>query len=333
MLRVPSKRSAGFTLIELLVVIAIIAILIALLVPAVQKVREAAARTQCGNNLHQMAIAVHGFHDIRKIMPPTRTASGGFPMLGVPANAYTGWGTWLLPFIEQGPVWNIYNTSRHWGHPDNRTAITTQIPIYNCPSTPNQPRVARTFTITQGSPPVGGTFTISNAGVSDYAPIRWVEPSLWTTFRNDVDTYIDGDNGNKWGAFSYNSSGLIRAIRFANVTDGLSNTLAYVEDAGRPHLYVMGNKLVSINSHAGAGWADEAGEYGLHGCQPPLPNDKRPGLRPLNCTNNGEPFGFHTGGCMVSMCDGSIRFISESIPIRTFARLVTIAGGEIIPEF
>lgn len=326
MRRLSSTRSAGFTLIELLVVIAIIAILIALLVPAVQKVRESAARTQCGNNLHNLGLAVHGFHDVHKIMPPSRTASGGFPMLNIPGGAYNGWAVWILPFVEQNPVRNMYNPQLHFGHASNRQAITTPIAIFNCPSTPWQPRVAHTFP--------AQAFTISNAAVSDYAPIRDVEPSLWTTFRGDVDQYIDGINGNKWGPFSYNSSGTTRATRFANIVDGLSNTFAYVEDAGRPHRYAARGKFLEINKVPGSAWGDSEAEYGLHGCIPPgIPPGERPGLAPMNCTNNGEPYSFHAGGIMVTLCDGSVRFVAENIPIRTMARLVTAAGGEVVPDF
>src|SRR5437763_5770721 len=98
----------GFTLIELLVVIAIIAVLIGLLLPAVQKVREASARSSCANNLKQMGLACHQFHDVRGCVPPSRTASGGFPVLGIPANAYNGWAIWILPYLEQENVAKIY---------------------------------------------------------------------------------------------------------------------------------------------------------------------------------------------------------------------------------
>ncbi|MCI0377317.1 MAG: DUF1559 domain-containing protein [Gemmataceae bacterium] len=323
-MRVISKRSNGFTLIELLVVIAIIAILIGLLLPAVQKVREAAARAQCSNNLKQMGLAVHNFHDTRKVIPPSRTASGGFPALSVPANAYTGWGTWLLPFIEQDNVWRTYSTTLHWGHANNRQAITTQIPIFNCPSTPNQPRVQPTFTVTQGA-----TYTIANAASSDYAVLRNVETSLWTSFPGDVDTY---NGANRWGGFSYNSGSTIRVMRFASILDGLSNSLSYVEDAGRPNRYLSGRVQIA-GAWTGSAWADSESEYGLHGCTPSATKDIRPGRVAINCTNNGEPYAFHTGGINIGLFDGSVRFISETVNIRTFARLVTAQAGEVINDF
>jgi prepilin-type N-terminal cleavage/methylation domain-containing protein len=318
------RRRAGFTLIELLVVIAIIAILIGLLVPAVQKVREAASRAQCSNNMKQMALAVHGFHDTRKIVPPSRCASGGFQQLQVPPNAYQGWGQWLLPFIEQENVWKIYDTKLHWGHNNNRKAIQTQIAIFNCPSTPQQPRVQPTFTVNQGA-----KYTIVGAASSDYAVLRAVETSLWTSFPGSVDTYNDAS---RWGGFSYNSGSNTRVMRFASITDGLSNTLAYVEDAGRPNRYLSGFKQIP-GTWSGSAWADEASEYGLHGCVPSQTNDIRPGTRAVNCTNNGEPYGFHTAGLNVSLFDGSVRFISETIPIRVFARLVTAQASELLPDF
>src|SRR5829696_8105197 len=128
---VPTKRPA-FTLIELLVVIAIIAILIGLLLPAVQKIREAANRMQCSNHMKQLGLACHNFHDTYGITPPTRCASGGFDYLGVPAGAYQGWAVWLLPFIEQDNVGKIYSTKLHYGDNANRPAIMTHVKIFYC---------------------------------------------------------------------------------------------------------------------------------------------------------------------------------------------------------
>ena len=115
-----TPRRDGFTLIELLVVIAIIAILIGLLLPAVQKIREAANRLSCTNHLKQLGLACHNFHDTTGVVPPSRTASGGFPALDVPANAYQGWAVWLLPYIEQDNIKRIYDTKLHFGHANNR---------------------------------------------------------------------------------------------------------------------------------------------------------------------------------------------------------------------
>jgi prepilin-type N-terminal cleavage/methylation domain-containing protein/prepilin-type processing-associated H-X9-DG protein len=315
----PTRPKPGFTLIELLVVIAIIAILIGLLLPAVQKVREAAARMKCSNNLKQMGLACHNFHDTQGIVPPSRTASGGFPRLNIPPNAYNGALVWILPYLEQENIRKIYDPTLHFGHANNQTAVRTKVNVFLCPSTPNGERVAPTFT--------HNGFTISNAAVSDYSVIRNVETSLWTSFPNNVDAY---NEGTRWGPFSYNSGSNTRVMTWAGVTDGLSNTLFYVEDAGRPTEYVAG-KRPSGSTTSGSAWCDEAAEFGLHGCTPP--NDTRPGLQAINCTNDGEPYAFHTGGINVGLCDGSVRFISDTIDIRTFARLVTAQAGEVVNNF
>jgi len=317
------RTRAGFTLVELLVVIAIIGVLVALLLPAVQAAREAARRSQCANHLKQLGLACHNFHDTYGVTPPSRVASGGFPKLNVPANAYQGWAVWILPYLEQDNIKNIYNTQLHFGHANNRTAIQTQVKVFYCPSTPRVNRVAPTFTLN----PTGGPYTIAGAACSDYCVCRNVDLGLVSSFPNDVDPYTAA---NQWGPFSYNSGTTIREMNWASVTDGLSNTIFYIEDAGRNDEYVARKRLTGANAVGGA-WSDEAAEFGFQGCTPP--NDTRPGLTVMNCTNDGEPYSFHPGGINVGMCDGSVRFIAETISIRNFARLITAQGGEVATNF
>jgi prepilin-type N-terminal cleavage/methylation domain-containing protein/prepilin-type processing-associated H-X9-DG protein len=316
------RRSAAFTLVELLVVIAIIGVLVALLLPAVQAAREAARRMQCSNHLRQLGIACHSFHDVRGCTPPSRTASGGFPHLSIPANAYNGWAAWLLPYCEQTNLSNIYDHTLHFGHANNRRAIQTQIPFFYCPSTPTKNRVAPQFT--------HNSFTVSGAAAADYSVCRWIDSGLWSSFPNEIDTgYVD--QVTNVGPYSYNSGSNTRVMRWATVTDGLSNTFFYGEDAGRPDLYVANGRRVSSNSVSCAGWSDECNEWGFQGCNPP--NDTRPGRQAINCTNNGEYYAFHPAGMNAGMCDGSVRFVSTSVALRIVARLITAQGGETVGDF
>jgi hypothetical protein len=316
--------------VELLVVIAIIGVLVALLLPAVQAARESARRMQCGNHLKQLGLACHNFTDVRGVIPPSRTASGGFPALGIPPDAYNGWASWLLPYIEQAGLANIYDHTVHFGHQRNRQAIQTQIAIFYCPSTARKNRVGRDF--------VHDGFSVTGAAATDYSVTRNVDPGLWQSFPNDVDQYVNNEvNGTNMGPYSRNTGNNIRVMRWSSVTDGLSNTFFYVEDAGRPDEWVAGGKRSISTSTglpettSGAGWSDEANEFGFQGCTPP--RDSRPGRSPVNCTNDGEPYSFHPSGTNVCMSDGSVRFVSANIPIRTFARLITAQGGETIDDF
>ena len=124
-------RSRGFTLIELLVVIAIIAVLIALLLPAVQQAREAARRTQCRNNMHQLGLALHNYHDTHGCFPASAYCQGGATN---PAYGSAGWGVMLLPFLDEAALYNAYNHDRRPNHAENSTTAGSYLAQLDCPT-------------------------------------------------------------------------------------------------------------------------------------------------------------------------------------------------------
>ena len=314
MTRLKSRR--GFTLIELLVVIAIIAILIGLLLPAVQKVRESAARTTCSNNLKQFGLAFHAYHD----------PNGGLPSNVRPVATSTirlRWATLVLPYIEQDNVFRAYDQTKNW-HLNPVTA--TQIKTFQCPSAPNGALV-------DGAPDLSWTNTVANG---DYAGLYGVDPQLFTLGLVDkVSAVVDN------GAISKTVK-----LNFGSFTDGLSNTIQLTESAGRPNRYVNG-KLVTTAAGAsrvnGGGWCRPASEIALlRGSSGD--GTTYPGPAAINVTNgqllNGYPdpyygtdgtgqiYAFHTGGANTLIADGSVRFLRSSTDIRVLAALVSRNGGE-----
>src|SRR5262245_53741281 len=183
------RRRSAFTLIELLVVIAIISILIGLLVPAVQKVREAAARLKCSNNLHQLAIAAHSYHDANGALPPGRDSHS------LSTHAY------LLPYVEQDNVFKTINFALDWDDPANAVARAAEVPVFRCPSDP------RTAT------PPGWAGT--NYRACQGSGILWGMPSA-----SGPNSTLPAPNG----VFYVNSK-----TRLPGITDGTSNTAAFSE--------------------------------------------------------------------------------------------------------
>jgi prepilin-type N-terminal cleavage/methylation domain-containing protein/prepilin-type processing-associated H-X9-DG protein len=287
-----SRRA--FTLIELLVVLAIIAVLIGLLLPAVQKVREAAARVKCQNNLKQIALAlVHHeatfgyFPEGYRFDSPTRSF--------VPP---------ILSFIEQGNI--RYDMKKDWDDPVNQPWDQVQIRLLYCPSAPGGDRV------------------------DDQVPFR-PAASDYTVYHGVNPNYCDLVGWPHYNPPAQNGAMTTTPCRIIDIKDGTSQTFLVVEDSARPLLYRMGGHLAAGASSA-AGWADPNLEIALDGSDTLLTGNGQ-GFGPcvMNCTNDNEVYSFHFGGANFAFADGSVKFINERIRNTTFAALVTKAAGDIPP--
>jgi prepilin-type N-terminal cleavage/methylation domain-containing protein len=306
-------RRVAFTLIELLVVIAIIAVLIGLLLPAVQKVREAANRARCGNNLKQLGLALQNYQSATGYFPPggISPASGGAPnaiakRLGISANnVYHSWTPFILPYIEQNNLATQYDINTSW---EQQAVISTPVSVFLCPTVPggNTRRAVKT---------VRGV-TVSTA-LTDYSPNNAYSSTLESAGLVDV-------SANRNGVLQVNSLWSIPEI-----PDGTSNTSVLCEDAGRPDRWQVG-KMTVPNGQLDGGWADRDNEYITHGFD--ATGTTSPGPCHTNCTNNNEAYSFHNGGAMHVFADGSVHFITASMDIRLFVRLLTRAGTEQAPS-
>jgi prepilin-type N-terminal cleavage/methylation domain-containing protein len=327
----PSRqRRTGFTLIELLVVIAIIAILIALLLPAVQQAREAARRTQCKNNMKQLGLALHNYHDVYSFFPSNHwlnpwgtgliNSTKGSPFVG------------LLPFFDQAPLFNALNFN--FEYPTylgaqliaGKIAGTIDLPMLRCPSDDYRPIGDPSFFATTSYAPSLGSQ--SKAGASPGCPQWEISP-----LNNPVSSATWG-----WslrtdeisGMFGYYPTG----IRIRDTTDGTSNVIGI----GEVRTGCGGGTF----SSGGWGWMDS------HGFEfttlVPINFQTCPGEGPGVLTGGGcnaadntvTGFGFksrHSGGAHFLLMDGAVRFVSENIDFRNYNRLGDRRDAEVLGEF
>ncbi|WP_439620755.1 DUF1559 family PulG-like putative transporter [Gemmata sp.] len=343
-------RRSAFTLIELLVVIAIIAVLIGLLLPAVQKVREAAARIKCGNNMKQIGLGMMQYEHVNGYFPYSRTGS-----------------LWrILPYVEQATLAQGFDTATHssglygfngqlgdsgWSA-DLRASFNTSLAVFRCPSTPGDRTVV-----------VSGV----SAQASDYTTpripaLRPVGHPLW---------YQEGEPQMNFNTAmsppdSRSTDPRRRGAAYAAITDGYSNTMLFYECAGSPNLYVRGKQVTGTVSLAWAGAGDgvkmrayrrdnetaatsptNSGRGVAGSPTPPIAPtnsalgaaweaaiEDAPGTYAfINHTNSGQPYSFHNGGVNLNLADGSTRFVRDSISLDTFLNLMLRDDGQVLGDF
>jgi prepilin-type N-terminal cleavage/methylation domain-containing protein/prepilin-type processing-associated H-X9-DG protein len=323
------KRSA-FTLIELLVVIAIIAVLIGLLLPAVQKVRAAAARTQCNNNLKQIALAAHNYHDANQLMPP----GVAYPGQG---NRWTSMFVELLPYLEQGNLaaqWDYATVNNNFGNESKPAAAVLKMLV--CPSAKIDQNPIKYGAFALGITTYGG-----NAGYKAFP--QWRATSD--------------------GVFGYSTASNRNQVTLIAILDGTSNTILFGEKIvgdgaldsyqSAPLQPVPSPALLSSGAYGT--WAPPVGPTAGAGIlligtmtinftfptryvPPVIPPGTQPppvawgALESIAWDRFGAYGSEHTGGAYMAMADGSVRFLRTETPLNTLVGLSTRAGGEVVPS-
>lgn len=349
----PLGKRSGFTLIELLVVIAIIAILIALLLPAVQQARESARRTQCKNHLKQLGLAFHNYHDAHQAFPPAYVGSPTqagtafgvtFPDDNLNGSSGFAWGTLLLPYLDQGPLYNSFDMSVPCWATQHASAVRTKLSVFLCPSAvggDNGFDVLRYTTGTNETPgnPVAFSPAIRFAH-SHYVGMAgsqgpWGRPTAYSLDFN-VPEPISGYGTAMIDGFMYRNA----RMNLAKITDGTSNTVFVGEHSSSlsdktwvgvvPYSATCKKVNGTIIDDCDSGGAFVHAHSGPDAHDHPDVIIHQPN-HPAKHTD--QLYSDHVGGAHCLLGDGSVRFISQYIDAFLWMGLCTRAGGEVLGEF
>jgi len=355
-------RRSAFTLIELLVVIAIIAVLVGLLVPAVQKVREAANRMSCSNNMKQIGLALHNYQSSMGYLPTSgegNSGSGSPPSTAFDVHSTM---TQILPYVEQDNVYKMFDISVPYDHPTNvaNGAGKAVIKTYLCPSYSGPPD------------PVG-------YGNTDYMPVAYTDIDLNTGCRCTLSSpnscaqfrvaglltphyeVLASGTGSPPAVADVNTNNAAVVVKrqgrsIAAVMDGTSNTVALIEDAGKAHESISPFMKANYKAYGGSGaasptglrnnyrWAEPDNGNGVSGSHnatdtkvAKINNHSNPigggAACPWsvnNCGPNDEPYSYHSGGCNAVWGDGHVQFIRDSISPQILRGILTPEGGETV---
>jgi prepilin-type N-terminal cleavage/methylation domain-containing protein/prepilin-type processing-associated H-X9-DG protein len=332
----PSResKSSAFTLIELLVVIAIIAILIGLLLPAVQKIRDAANRMKCSNNLKQIGLACHNYHDTNGFLPRGSLLDLTQANPTISNRQHYNWATLILPYVEQTSLLGKIEANQRDNGPGlprdeyndanaNQAFVQQYMPLYTCPSDPNAKKVLEPES-RAGNDPGGRLFMTgsyrANTGVGDPVNNKW-----WDT--NDGGT----PPSQLRGPIHVQSRGLgLDGEPLAAVTDGLSNTL------------MVGEYTTRTRERRATFWARAYTSYSMSSATPGQPRtllgdyDRCEAIGGQDGNNVCKrAWGSQHGGGVINFvyCDGSVRTVKQTIDTNTvFPALASIAGGEVVTD-
>ena len=295
------RSRTAFTLVELLVVIAIIGILVALLLPAVNAAREAARRSECANNMKQLALAVHAHVSTKGFYPPATS------FVSPKHNVIS----FVLPYVEQGNVYDKLKLDEDWNSATNLPLTQVNLSVVTCPSAPRGRDYAGDYLAITRIKKVNETKSVAG------------HVSIFSLVPGQV-ADRGGDGNAKWDGIlqsrlTTGGGALEFRITPAHVRDGTSNTFLLFEDGGRPQKYVEGRS--EPGTIVGAQWASSDNYAAIDtACK---------GSQLMNCTNHDEIYSFHSGGCNFAYADGSVHFHAENMAAEVFVTLFTRAAGDV----